>query len=461
MTLRFISEIFRIRLHLSLRNVGLCRFAEKILRRNPKGGKKETNPGRPAQMTPNKTHIMDKITYRLVFNRKNRLNGHGTALVQVEAYMGRKRKYFTTNVYLTPRQWDARRRLVRNHPNAGALNRKLYAFMGNMERAELELWRHGRPVSLEALKAELEKGVQTGSFTDFFRGEAAAERLKPGTRRNHLSTLKQLTKFRKGLAFGELNAALVQEFEQFLLAEGLHVNTVAKHMTHLKRYVNLAEEKGLLENGESLFRHHRLKTVEGRHSYLTPDELALLERLWLPEEKERLRMVLDAFLFCCYAGLRYSDFTSLTPDNIATVDGRPWLIYRSVKTGVGVRLPLYLLFEGKALALLRKHERHLEHFFRLGHNSNVNKALRRITRLAGLKKDVTFHTARHTNATLLIYKGVNITTVQKLLGHKSVKTTQVYAQVMDMTLLSDLKKGGKSGHGTRTFLPATPETGTF
>ena len=49
------------------------------------------------------------------------------------------------------------------------------------------------------------------------------------------------------------------------------------------------------------------------------------------------------------------------------------------------------------------------------------------------------HLARHTNATLLIYNGVNITTVQKLLGHKSVRTTQIYANVMDQTLVHDLK----------------------
>lgn len=53
---------------------------------------------------------------------------------------------------------------------------------------------------------------------------------------------------------------------------------------------------------------------------------------------------------------------------------------------------------------------------------------------------IPFHFTRHTNATLLIYNGVNITTVQKLLGHKSVKTTQVYTNVMDMTIIHDLEK---------------------
>ena len=58
----------------------------------------------------------------------------------------------------------------------------------------------------------------------------------------------------------------------------------------------------------------------------------------------------------------------------------------------------------------------------------------------GINKRISFHTARHTNATLLIYEGVNITTVQKLLGHQSVKTTQIYADVMNETLVKDLKK---------------------
>jgi len=70
----------------------------------------------------------------------------------------------------------------------------------------------------------------------------------------------------------------------------------------------------------------------------------------------------------------------------------------------------------------------------------VNKDLGVIAKLAGITQNVSFHTARHTNATLLIYNGINITTVQKLLGHKSVRTTQIYANIMDMTIVHDLEK---------------------
>ena len=62
--------------------------------------------------------------------------------------------------------------------------------------------------------------------------------------------------------------------------------------------------------------------------------------------------------------------------------------------------------------------------------------------MVGIKKKVTFHVARHTNATLLVYYGVNITTVQKLLGHKNVRTTEVYAEILDKTIVRDLQNSG-------------------
>lgn len=105
-----------------------------------------------------------------------------------------------------------------------------------------------------------------------------------------------------------------------------------------------------------------------------------------------------------------------------------------------VRLPLYLLFEGKGIHILQRYKDDLNRFFKLKDNSNINKELNILGKLAEIDKRISFHTARHTNATLLIYSGANITTVQKLLGHKSVKTTQVYANIMDITLVRDLEK---------------------
>lgn len=383
---------------------------------------------------------MNKIIYNLVYNRKKCLNKKGMALVQVEAYLGRKKKYFSTKVYLKPEQWDNKKLIVKNHPNADALNRLIYEFVATIEKKELELWQQGKRISLELLKNALTTQENNSSFISFFRQEVMNSSLKDSTKRNHLSTLMLLQEFKKNITFSDLTFELISSFEYFLQLKGYHTNTIAKHMKHLKRHVNIAINKEYIEIQKYAFRKYKIKTIENKHTHLVPEELERLENLILSGRYVKLQKSLDAFLFCCYAGMRYSDFINLSSKNFVDINQETWLIYKSVKTGTEVRLPLYLLFSGKGIAILNKYRDNLEDFFHLRDNSNVNKDLIIITRLAGLSKRISFHTARHTNATLLIYNGINITTVQKLLGHKSVKTTQVYTNVMDMTIIHDLEK---------------------
>lgn len=383
---------------------------------------------------------MNKIIYNLVYNRKKCLNKKGMALVQVEAYLGRKKKYFSTKVYLKPEQWDNKKLIVKNHPNADALNRLIYEFVATIEKKELELWQQGKRISLELLKNALTTQENNSSFISFFRQEVMNSSLKDSTKRNHLSTLMLLQEFKKNITFSDLTFELISSFEYFLQLKGYHTNTIAKHMKHLKRHVNIAINKEYIEIQKYAFRKYKIKTIENKHTHLVPEELERLENLILSGRYVKLQKSLDAFLFCCYAGMRYSDFINLSSENFVDINQETWLIYKSVKTGTEVRLPLYLLFSGKGIAILNKYRDNLEDFFHLRDNSNVNKDLIIITRLAVLSKRISFHTARHTNATLLIYNGINITTVQKLLGHKSVKTTQVYTNVMDMTIIHDLEK---------------------
>lgn len=387
---------------------------------------------------------MNKIIYSLVYNRKKSLNKRGTALVQVEAYLDRKKKYFSTKVYLKPEQWDTKKLIVKSHPNADALNRLIYGYVAMIEKKELELWQQGKRISLDLLKDALAEPEKSDSFIPFYKQEVINSSLKESTKRNHLSTLMLLQEFRKEVAFSDLTFEFVSSFEYFLQSKGYHTNTIAKHMKHLKRHINVAINKEHIEIQKYAFRKYKIKTVENKHTHLTPEELERLENLHLTGRYMKYQKALDAFLFCCYAGMRYSDFVNQSPDNIIDIHQETWLIYKSVKTGTEVRLPLYLLFGGKGLMILDKYRENMQELFRLRDNSNVNKDLIVIAGLAGLSKKISFHTARHTNATLLIYNGVNITTVQKLLGHKSVKTTQVYTNVMDMTVVCDLEKMQKT-----------------
>lgn len=382
---------------------------------------------------------MRKISYTLVYNRKKRLNPQGKALLQVEAYLERRKVYFSTNVYLAPEQWDNRRKLIRQHPNAEALNYKVREFVIALESKELAIWKAGRDVTLEGLK-EAFRAKPAKAFLDFVKESIRSSRVKDSTKQNRLSTCKLLSEFRSHIDFKDLSPRFVHEFGTFLSDRRFKTGTVAKHLKHLKVFVNSAIDHAYIGFDNHPFRRYRIKMPEAKHVFLLPDELERLEALELAGRNAALGHTLEAFLFCCYTGMRYSDFTHLSDKNIVILDKEPWIIFHTVKTGTEVKLPLSLLFEGKAWRILRRHKADLKAFFSLKSNSSANKDLMRIGKLAGIEKHFSFHSARHTNATLLIYRGVNITTVQKLLGHRNLSTTQIYSEVMGSTIVKDLKR---------------------
>ena len=379
---------------------------------------------------------MDKIKYRLVYNRKKQLNKQGTALVQVEALLNQRKVYFRTNLYLKPEHWNSRNAQVDNHPQAHDLNSMLFEFVLHLQAIELSLWKRGIPVTLSLLKDAIKKDKPVNvTFPVFAKIYVQESDRKRSTKENLMTTITVLQEFRPGLDFKDITYTFLKEFEVHLKEKGNSVNTIAKHLRQLRTLVNEAINQGYIPSDAYPFRKYKIKQEKGRKEFLTPDELKRLENL---DVDKKLRHVLDAFLFCCYTGLRYSDFCQLTPENIIRVNGKRWLYFKSVKTDVEIRLPLHLLFEGKALAVLERYDI-VTDFAKIGPNSEANKYLAQLAAFARIRKHITYHTARHTCATLLVHQGVPITTVQKLLGHTSVRTTEVYSEILSNTIIRDLK----------------------
>lgn len=379
---------------------------------------------------------MDKIRYRLVYNRKKQLNKQGTALVQVEASLNQRKIYFKTNIYLRPENWDKQTSQVIDHPQSNDLNAMLFEFVLHLQGIELSFWKRGIQPTLALLRDAIKKNTPINvTFTVFAKEYVKHSDRRKSTKDNLITTINVLQEFRPGLDFKDITYSFLKDFETYLREKGNGVNTVAKHLRQLRTLVNEAINQGYIHADAYPFRKFKIKQEKGRHEFLTPDELRKLENLEVEDRK--LRHVLDAFLFCCYVGLRFSDFCQLTPANFIRVNGKRWLHFKSIKTGIELRLPLHLLFEGKALTILDRYN--IEEFASLGCNSDVNKYLAQIAGMARIRKHITYHTARHTCATLLIHQGVLITTVQKLLGHTSVKTTEIYSEVLSSTILRDLK----------------------
>lgn len=393
---------------------------------------------------------MQKIRYRLIYNRKHTLNKQGTALIQVEAKLNQRNIYLTTNVYIRPEYWNNNTAEVINHPQAIELNAMLFEYVIYLQGIELSFWKRGIQPTLALLRDAVKKKSPVNiTFTEFAQKAIISADKSNSTKENLMSTVRLLDRFRPGLTFEDLSYTFLKDFEAWLRNSGKNQNTISKHLRQLRTLTNEAINEGYMQADAYPFRKYKIKIQKSQKPFLTPDELIRLERLRVDNNREQ--HILDAFLFCCYTGLRFSDFRTLTASNIIPVNRKKWLCIKMQKTNIDIKLPLELLFEGKALEIIDKYET-IEQMADIPVNADTNKILSEIAKKSKIKKHFTFHTARHTCATLLIYQGVAITTVQKLLGHTSVKTTEIYSEVLSSTIIKDLRSIKKKKNVNKTEL---------
>ena len=385
---------------------------------------------------------MERIRYRFVYNRRNQLNKQGTALIQVEASLNKRKVYFTTRTYVRPSEWDKSTSSVINHPHAIELNTWLYEYILYLETLELSMWKRGITPTLLQLKESVKSNHTPDiSFESFSTSVINRSNRKVGTRNNLQGTLKILNDFRSSYTWNDLTYAFLKHFEVWLQERGAAVNTIAKHLRNLRTLVNEAISAGYMSPDADPFRKFTIKHERVPHRFLTPEELKRMESV---KADGKLAHVRDAFLFCCYTGLRFSDFKQLNEGHFLKRKGHTWLVIKTQKTGSDVKIPISLSFGGKALEVLDKYDS-VKTFTQIGCNADTNRHLAELQKKAGIKTRTTFHTARHTCATLLCHQGVPITTVQKILGHTKLTTTQLYSEVMADTIVRDLSNVRKNG----------------
>ncbi len=242
---------------------------------------------------------------------------------------------------------------------------------------------------------------------------------------------------RREIAFDEIDRNFLAGFHAYIAREHGHKkNTVWVYMIALKHVLMLARSQGCLNRNP--FADYKLHSEFVSRNYLTAAELEEVIRLELPAGT--LRLVHDAFVFCCFTGLSYVDVRNLTRRQVQQTSRGPWWLDLSRhKTGTGVSVRLFDL----PLAILNRYlpERPDDPIFDLPGNGWCNRCLERIAAAAGIDKRITFHSARHTFATTItLSQGVAIETISKLLGHKNIKTTQIYAVITHATLDREMNR---------------------
>jgi len=316
-----------------------------------------------------------------------------------------------------------------------------------------DLVQQRKPVTVDSVKSLFlgcDEEIMTLVKLMEYHSEHAAHRLAPGTMKNYKTTQRYIIKFirqkyyRNDIVLSELNYKFLMDFESYLVnytpkdhQKPLNNNGIMKHIERLRKMINLAVKLDWLSKDPfASFKKHYEKV---ERYCLNTGELDILAQ---KEFKiDRLKNVRDMFLFCCYTGLAYIDLAELKPENIVTgVDGELWIYTNRAKTDTSVRVPL--LPQARELMEMYYDDPRAQNngtVFPVISNQRMNGYLKEIADLCGITKILTFHIARHTFATTVtLSNGVPIESVSKMLGHTSIRTTQIYAKVVETKLSEDM-----------------------
>jgi integrase len=279
----------------------------------------------------------------------------------------------------------------------------------------------------EQLKIK-EQGEQ--NFVTYFK--RLADKRKASNHDNWVSAYNYLETFTNGkLKFSDLNEMVLTEFKEYLLTtkskksskSTLAQNSAVSYFNKVKAAMKQAYKDGILQTDLNS-RIEPIKTAETRREYLTIEELNKLVKT--PCNNDLLKR---AALFSALTGLRFSDIQKMTWNELEYIEGQGYFLNFDQKKTKGVE---YYPISEQAVSLLNeKGEPTAKVFEGLKYSAYHNKHLFQWLGAAGIIKDITFHNFRHTFATLQLFNGTDIYTVSKMLGHKDLKTTQIYAKIVD------------------------------
>lgn len=350
--------------------------------------------------------------------------------------------------------WDEKtQRAKGTNKDSRILNLYLNEVQSKIYRIYEDFKKEERPFTSQMVKArflgEDKKRFSFQNLIDYYN-EKMQHKLHKNTMGQYKTSQRYMLEYiskeyeETDIFLSKLDYSFVIGFEDFLRSfvpragqSKIGNNTTMKHIKRLRRMVTLAYRMEWLDRDP--FVNFKMKIEKKEREFLTSEELQSIEDL--NSSIERLVVVKDLFVFSCYTGISYSDIIKLTGDNIVIgIDDNPWIMAERVKTGAPFKIPLL----HQAQTLIDKYKDHLRtqnstNLLPKLSNQKLNSYLKEIADLCDVKKNLTFHMARHTFATTVtLSNGVPIETVSKLLGHTKLSTTQIYAKVVEKKVSDDM-----------------------
>jgi site-specific recombinase XerD len=253
---------------------------------------------------------------------------------------------------------------------------------------------------------------------------------------NHLLAYLKKIKIKAEFDLKNLDREFFYEYEKYLLSEKrLIQNTAFKYLKQTRQLFDFAFENGWIK--EKVVVRYNVKYTNPVREILNIEDIKSLQKLELIEKTNKETR--DAFLFQCYTGFAYNELQRLSILHLKEIEGRQWLIINRQKTSKEIKV----IVLPQALELIRKYDNHPSRIksgklFPIDNNAVYNVNLKKIQAMANIDVKITSHIARHTfSTTIALSNGMPLITLSKILGHSSVKITEIYAKVLDEKIASD------------------------
>lgn len=389
----------------------------------------------------------------LFFLKKGHRYQGGPLPVYLRITVNGLQREMATQRHCEPAKWNqATGRARGNKAETLQLNAYLDSLQGRIFDLQKQHELRQQPLSAELVKEKLlgrsqEKQhtlLEVYAYHNQQVAQLVGKEYAAGTLKRFQSALTSLKAYlrwkfgREDLPIADLNHQFITDYEFYLKSvQGLQHNSAMGPVKKLKKIVRQCVANHWLEKDP--FLSYKITTRETHRRYLSAEELAVLagKAFALP----RLDQVRDLFLFSCFTGLSYSDVVKLTGEDVVKgIDGEPWIHTTRTKTDTASRIPLL----PTAMAIVEKYRQSPAvtrgRLLPTLSNQRMNSYLKEIADCCGLRKELTFHCARHTFATTVtLSNGVPIETVGKMLGHKNLRTTQHYAKILDLKVSEDMR----------------------
>ncbi len=373
--------------------------------------------------------------------RKDRLNKRGETKILIVIYSGKRNKEMSSGISILPDDWDAiKGRVKSTDPSYRLKNSILNKKIAKAENDISEALAINPNIELKDIFTKREKRLGAVRLVDYLEEYIGQEEvLKEGTMVYYVTTLNRIKEYKSEVLLSEIDDKYLQGFEKWLKTTyNNKQNTVWNRLKVIRKICHKARREGLIDRNP--FEFYKLKTEETERDFLTLEELkAFMNLTNLTALQERVR---DIYIFCSFSGgIRFSDVATLTWDDIKVRNDIYRLRIQMTKTEKFIEFKLPKL----SVDLLKKYrggntpycfpilpaQCNAVRLWTSRKNALFNKTLKVIAKKSGILKHITFHTSRHTFATLSLSNGIQTEIVGEILGHKDLKTTQIYTKILD------------------------------